>query len=358
MIAVTIVNIVAVLLTFLSRYKNFRYGFEIAILVLIIFFGVRYNYGNDYPGYYDMFNEINSYHTLTIALGNMGIEDGWIVLNRLFAPLGFYVLVFCLTIFQFGSLYFFLKKYVKREQLFFVMFLYLFSSNLMLTMLSMMRQCLAMNIILWAIPFILDRKYIKAIILILLAAQFHQSAYILLFLLFVPFLQKMSYKVYVTLMLCLFAFLFIASNTVGEQLAFIVDSYFEKYNEYIGGNKAELGSGIGFIFTICAFLLLLFYDKHDNSNKSFFMKNLAISYLFIPLGFIVQLIARVATYFDLSGISGYLGLVQGHSGWSKLIGYVFLVLFCLFTIYGYFSFFYSDVWHDAFYEYHTIFGII
>ena len=91
MIAVTIVNIVAVLLTFLSRYKNFRYGFEIAILVLIIFFGVRYNYGNDYPGYYDMFNEINSYHTLTIALGNMGIEDGWIVLNRLFAPLGFYV---------------------------------------------------------------------------------------------------------------------------------------------------------------------------------------------------------------------------------------------------------------------------
>ena len=117
MIAVTIINILAVIFIYISKYKNLRYCYEIAIIILIVFYGIRYNYGNDYGAYSLMFQEINSYQSFHDAFHSMNIEKGWIILNRLFAPLGFYTLVFCLTVFQFGVPYFFFKKYVKNVHL-------------------------------------------------------------------------------------------------------------------------------------------------------------------------------------------------------------------------------------------------
>ena len=281
MLAVTIINIIAILLTYLSRYKNFKHGFGVSILVLIVFFGIRYNYGNDYASYSSMFNEINNYQSIQAALDNTSIEVGWLLLNRLFKPVGFYILVFCLTCFQFGSFYVFLKRYIRREQLYIALSIYLFSSDLMLTMLSMMRQCLAMNIILWSIPLILNKKFVKSIILILLAAQFHQSAYIVFFfLLLVPFLQQINHKVYIICMLCLFIVLFVASNTVSELLVLIVDSNFEKYNTYVanGVPSYTIYFVLGGVVCVCAYGIISVLDKYKDIEDMNFVEKEKVEY--------------------------------------------------------------------------------
>lgn len=354
MILVTIINAIAILLTYLSRYRKCRYGFEFAIILLICFYGIRYNYGNDYPGYLIMFNEINSFSTIEYSTESSSIERGWIVLNRLFAPLGFFSLVAFLTIFQFFTIYKFIKRYVSVEQYYISLFFYLFSSGLMLTMLSMMRQCVAMNIILWSVPFILTRKYWYSMPLIYLAAQFHQSAYLMLFLPFTMFLFKLKRNIYIVISVFLFFLLFVADNFIAEQINNIVGTHFDKYNTYIEeGNKLQLGSGFGFLFNVIFFMTLVLYDSHKECVNSWLIKMFSISYMFIPLSFVIPLIGRIGTYLSIMGIVGILPIIDLFR--QKRMMQIVISLFVFITLYGYVTFFYSDIWRDAFMEYHTIF---
>lgn len=354
MILVSITNIVAIIFAYLTRYKQLRYGFEIAIILLICFYSIRYNYGNDYPGYLIMFNDINNVSTVEYSTESSSIERGWIFLNRLFAPFGFFSLVICLTIFQFFTIYKFIKRYVSAKQYYVSLFFYLFSSGLMLTMLSMMRQCVAMNIILWSIPFILKRKYWYSIPLIYLAAQFHQSAYLMLFLPFTMLLFKLRRKLYIVVNIVLFFALFVANNFIAGHINDIVGTYFAKYDTYMEeGNKLQLGSGIGFLFNILFFMILVLYDNHKEDINSWLLKMFSISYMFIPLSFIVPLIGRIGTYLSIMGVVGILPIIDLFR--QKRVIQIVISLFIFMTLYGYVTFFYSDVWRDAFMEYHTIF---
>ena len=355
MLAVSIINIVAVFLTYLSKYYKFRYGFELAIILLICFFGIRYNYGNDYPAYYAMFADINRYQIIDYSTDSTSLERGWKFLNRIFAPLGFWSLVFCLTAFHFVSIYYIIKKYIDKDQQFVALFLYLFTTSLMLTMLSMMRQCLAMSIILWAIPFILKKNYIKSALLIYLAAQFHQSAYLLFILLICPMLGEISKKKYVFGFIMIFIFLWLMKAPISNLLMDVVQTYFNKYDIYLAENSgAELSTGVGVIYYSIVFLCLLVYDPHDKSPESFFMKMMAVSIIFIPLGLIVQLISRLAAYFQLIGIFGLASIPTFKSKYH--LPTVMLFSYVFFVIYGYISFFFSDVWTKSYMEYHTIFN--
>lgn len=96
MITVTIVNIIAVLLTYLQRNNQIRYGFGIAIFLLICFYGIRY----DYVAYLNHFQNINGQSNFELPTDSKDLEWGWVLLNRIFEPVGFFVLVFCLTVMQ------------------------------------------------------------------------------------------------------------------------------------------------------------------------------------------------------------------------------------------------------------------
>ena len=237
MISVTIVNIIAVLLAYLGRYSKYRYGFIGAIVLLICFYGIRYDYGNDYMGYFRSFMSYNMYETIEYSTDSKDIERGWLFLNRLFAPLGFPALVFFLTVIQFCTIYWFIKKYVDTKYCYLVLFFYLFSPGLMLTMLSMMRQALAMNIVLWAVPTILRKKIWQSLLLIYLAAQFHQTAYVMLILPFTVFLMNLRRKLYVEVVFGLFVVLFFSGNFLSVQINFFVENYFDKFEFYI--NQGE-----------------------------------------------------------------------------------------------------------------------
>lgn len=353
MIAVTLINTLAVFLTFLSGSSRFRQGFGIAIIILICFYAIRFNYGNDYPAYLNMFNEINSYTYIEYSTNTYDIEPGWVFLNRLFAPFGFFALVIFITVFQFGTIYWLITKYVDRNYQYIALFIYLFSSGLMLTMLSMMRQCFAMNIILLSMPFILNKKFWISVPIIVLAAQFHQSAYLMLIMPFLIYLQYLNKKVYSIFFMILFISFFVAGNMLHDIIGNTIEMYFGKYSIYFEEDeKLQLESGLGFLCNIIFFMSLILMDKCDNSRQSLFMKMAAISYLFIPLGFITPLLGRVGTYFGVLNPIGMSTIFKYSK--QKLILKGVCVLYLFISLYGYFTFFYSDVFQDGFMHYHTI----
>lgn len=357
MLIVSLVNIIAVLLTYLSQYPKYRYGFIGAAVLLICFYGIRYDYGNDYMAYFRSFMSYNLHDVVEYSTDSKGVERGWLFLNRLFASLGFPTLVFFLTIIQFGTIYCFIKKYVDSKYRYLVLLVYLFSPGLMLTMLSMMRQTLAMNIVLWAVPAILRKRFWLSLLLIYLAAQFHQTAYMMLVLPFTIFLMNLSKKIYISIMLGLFVVLFFSGSFLSAQINFFVESYFDKFEHYANQNNVQkLGSGLGFLLNIVFFLTFLFGDRHERLERSWFVKMLVISYIFIPLSFVIPLIVRVGYYFQIIGIVGLIPILLVCR--KNAITYAIFGLYMFVVLYSYVVFFYNDVWIDKYMEYNTIFSIL
>lgn len=357
MLIVSLVNIIAVLLAYLSRYPKYRYGFIGAVVLLICFYGIRYDYGNDYMGYFRDFVSYNLYDVVEYSTDSKDIERGWLLLNRLFAPLGFPTLVFFLTIIQFGTIYWLIKKYVDNKYRYLVLLVYLFSPGLMLTMLSMMRQALAMNIVLWAVPAILRKRFWLSLLLIYLAAQFHQTAYMMLVLPFTVFLMNLNKKMYIGVMIGLFVVLFFSGSFLSAQINFFVETYFDKFEYYTNQNNVQkLGSGLGFLLNIVFFLTFLFGDRHERLERSWFVKMLVISYIFIPLSFVIPLIVRVGYYFQIIGIVGLIPILLVCR--KNVITYVIFGLYMFVVLYAYVVFFYSDVWTDKYMEYKTIFSVL
>lgn len=128
-------------------------------------------------------------------------------------------------------------------------------------MISMMRQTLAMNILLWAVPFILEKKYLKSVILVVLAAQFHQSAYLMLIMPLSLFLNELGKKTYALIMFGLFIGAFVFQSQIPSMMQIVIDDNFEKYNNYINGEGAKLRGGMGFLFNLAFFSFLVLGDK-------------------------------------------------------------------------------------------------
>ena len=91
------------------------------------------------------------------------------------------VYLFIIAVLQAGMLFYVYRKYSSRYLVSF--FLFLASTDYISWMFNGMRQFLAVTITFIGIKFILDKKYVKAIILILIASLMHQSA-----LLMIPFI--------------------------------------------------------------------------------------------------------------------------------------------------------------------------
>ena len=120
-----------------------------------------------------------------------------------------------------------------------------------------------------------------------------------------------------------------------------------------GKEESKLESGIGFVYQIIIMSMILYYEKRQDRKDGLIFKITALSFLFVPLGFIAQLIARIGMYLQVSMIATYPLMIRTINNRIVRAGTLFVIMF--FTIYDFFSFFNSEIWRDSFIEYHTIF---
>lgn len=121
--------------------------------------------------------------------------------------------------------------------------------------LNIMRESLAIMMVMWAFHFAIRNKLLKALIINILAILVHYTAVLGLGVLFVTLFCKKSYNAYLILILCTIVIIFF------KQIIIFGVRFFPQYNDYINGNGQFTildDSSDGRRKYVALFLLLIF----------------------------------------------------------------------------------------------------
>lgn len=354
--AVTFVNLICVLILFAGLKAGVKRTLLPAVtLILICFYGIRYNYGNDYSAYENLYNFINSNSDVTVRKYRLGLEYGWIYFNRLMKPFGFQTLVFIHTIIQFATISWLIEKYTKLKYQWALMTIYLFWPALMLTELSMMRQTMAMCIVFWGIPLIFKKKYLLFCLFPIIATQFHTSGYVGFLFLVIYFLRNIDYKRALTLFIGLFLVFYLLPDSVRELVNAMLDNKeFGKYKIYVDHSGDEvIRSNLGFIFQILFSLYLIFMTRWKSTGNRFFIFSMLLYFISTPFTGYLGNINRLFIYFLFPGSMCFQPLFARAR--TDVMALVMIICFFFYININYNFFFYNPIYTRSFLHYHTIF---
>lgn len=177
-----------------------------------------------------------------------------------------------------------------------------FSIGTYVMYLAALKQCIAMFFLLMALPYAIDKKYVKFYILVFIAVLFHTHAFMFAL---VPILVKKPWgkEIWVLLSLAIFAML-TYDSTLGA---------FMEYAQSIGANVADIevfdDHQINilrvFVYWIPALLALAFRKRlFTNSTRAenLFVNMSMISAFILMIGLVqgANLYARMAAYFEIA----------------------------------------------------------
>jgi|SRR5690554_920094 len=354
MIIAYIIGFISVLFAYLSRFKDVNWGLKASVFVIFIFLALRYDFGNDYLDYLKMYNQMTSKH---FNLANLkGNEIGWLVINRMFKPLGFFSLIIFLASFNCFVLYRFIKKHVNQKYYWFAIFAYVFEPNNMLIMSSAMRQTVAISFFLIAIDCLLQRKRIKYLLLITIATLFHTSAIFLYpFVFLIDINKKLNFKYLIVVFGLLLGLLAYSESLLVHINQYIIN-YFEFYTVYLKESGKKNIINLGLIVNMIIYLIVVFMSQNEEDYEINMFFKLAIASLFLlPLSFVMDFLSRLSFYFILPVMIVVFPIVFEKFK-TKILKFSFMGLVVLFTSYRFYAFFYNEVWHEKFMQYQTIFS--
>lgn len=352
MLTTIFLGIFSVILAYLAKYKHFTWGLKASFTLVFLFLALRYNFGNDYKGYLKAFLKFNTYSNFNFFDNKNHFEPGWIFLNRVFKPLGFFAMTAVLAAFNCIIYYRVIKKYIPIELYWLAVFLYIFSPGFMLTHSSAMRQSIAIGLFIFSIDYLYKKDAIRYFLCIGLASLIHTSALILVPVYLMGFLNWRIKLISGVIIISLFISIFAFQNYFSINLNEFISGYFQKYEIYKGGVK--LSSGLGFVYSTILFALILYYARFQQQETDLLFKLSIISFLFIPLSFIILMTGRVAMYFAPATIIVYPILLINIK--KPIYKTIFISVLLFMTTNSFFQFFYSDIYKTAFGTYHTIFS--
>lgn len=269
MIVTLLFNIIAVFFAWLQDTKHFKHGLKLSLFTVFLFLALRYDFGNDYMGYLENFLDVNRYSIWDVTLYKIkGNELGWVYLNRLFGPFGFFAMQAFLAGFTCIVIYKFITKYVPHKYYWFAVFLYVFQPYNMLVLSSAMRQQVAGIFFLIAFNLIVEKKWILYLITIAIASLFHSSA-----MFFFPFIllaysnRKISY-LQVLIIFLLFVLPMVFMQEIFGTLEFLVLKYFDFYEGYTKDTDFSINVGLGFVLNILIYLVIIYFAQKELEKKT------------------------------------------------------------------------------------------
>lgn len=358
MITAIIVSIFAVFFAFLVK-KGFSYGLEVAMAILTLFTAFRYEWGTDMPSYltmYNMFSESGYQFWEFSKISSIcyrSNEVGWGVFNILCKPIGFFGMIILLATVENFIIYDTIKKYVSKNYYWLAIFLYTFNADLMVLGCSMIRQWLAMCIVLLAIRCVISGNPYKFIILIIFASVFHQSAILFLLLYFVRFVNKIfNYKnILIAIAFVLFFVLISGKNLKKVMVSIIFSSYFDYEADDMAMNSGStIGLIVMFVVLVLLFCLALTYKKQEEGQIFCWMSCIYI--IIVPLVSVIPLAGRLLFYpelFAMVSIPLSMKYLRDH-----IVKVVLITAVMLQQLYLYNIFFRADDYCLPYKEYRTI----
>lgn len=345
-------------------------GFKMAMVVLTIFLSIRYHWGNDYNAYFLEFYDLN--HSFSSILDTSHTnrsthnELGWVAINRLIGLLkgGFFGLVICLTIIENYIIYRLISKFVHPNYYPVSLFFYVFGTSFFAIGASMMRQftCICLYFIVFEL---MTEKRVKfylfySVFIIFLGATIHRSNIFMLLTLPLYFVNIKRSKWYVSIYVVLVSIYIIwtmwAPNYFVDIIADIVESSEDltEYSSYLSQKGDVANSGLGIMFRY-VLILFLFYAMPLLGEKEQTVVFFSIIPFFIyPLMSFVPMLSRFTYYFTYLSVILWPTLLHKLKK-DKVILFFLLAGQCIMMTKGFFDFYSSKLWKEAFYTYQTIF---
>ena len=169
---------------FEHQVRRMQPFWAVVLVIPLVFWTANRGYVADTGMYIKMFSEIPvGFSKIGEFVSGIGKDEGFYFISALIKNLGVSdvkVYFFILAAVQAYLLFRVYRKYSARYVVCF--FLFIASTDYISWMFNGIRQFVAVTVTLLAFDFILKRKYIKAILIIIIASLFHQSA-----LLVIPF---------------------------------------------------------------------------------------------------------------------------------------------------------------------------
>lgn len=346
---IVFLNIFVIICSYLAKYNNYRSFFAIGFYVLTLVLALRYGYGNDYFNYFDVFQE-----SQTNSFTNVDTDWGWYFLCRLFKPVGFKGFVVFHTILAQSLVYRFIRRHVEPKWYWFAMTIYLFQPNFMLLGCSMMRQFLAMVILLNALDAIVERKLLISFLIVLLAASIHKIAFIFIPFVFLDYL-KICFKnkwFYVGVLVLLFLVSRFQETILVGLATYMLDSQTDFTSYFYSQDEGKIGIREIFLMSYFAFLMIRNYDKLSVTNQLSSILTLA-SVFVLPFATMVVMLRRVMYIFMLFQVSSFPSVVNSER--NNLYKISFVACFILFTLIDFVRFFHGETYGEYYMEFKTIF---
>ena len=223
---------------------------------------------------------------------------------------------------------------------------------------SGLRQNTAMAVVGCALPLILNRKWLKSLLVVLIAFSIHKSAIVFAPFAFWGFINPKRKKLLSFAFLAVVVILYIFKDSIKVVLdLFFAYENFEAYQHY-AERESEATFGIGFILgLIPAVLSLMVMWKGKTDETVYRIVSLAtINFVLLPIANNVSMAERIAYYFQFISIVALpysYSTVKNKSIRIGLIG-----LFVLLYIYSYNHYFHLPERINSTYIYHSLLDLI
>lgn len=359
MVEYLIVSFVAVIFAVIARYENRSVFLKLAFILITVFLSLGYNWGPDVHTYQTFFNIYNSsgveaFDFSNYYLINEKAEYGYVLINQLCNSIGFWWMRALLFCFENYVIYLLIKRIVSREYYWLAIFIYVADVNFMILSSSMMRQWLAMCIVVLAFLLLEKRKWFIYVVLILLATSIHKSSLMCLPLVFLP---KITYNYKQTTLLWLIP-AFLVYSIFSSFLVQYVAEWLETEDVYSNYTSSEYSSGVG-VVSIVQFLVFIFMFLNvrfvENSKRLYITVLLAFG-LILPFYNYTGLASRLGYYFTIFTIGAY-PLFLKQVKVERIVKLLFSTLFVAIILYNSFIFWTNPMWLAYYLDYKTLFNV-
>lgn len=265
-----------------------------AVLMLSLVACFREETGTDSAMYIDRYNR--QYY----RNGYRSLEVGFIILCEVLHLLRlpyqamFFAVSFIQTVFVFKSI----EK--EREHIDAELAVFIYISTLYLNSYNAMRQALAIAICIYAILIYLDDKKLQGILLILLAAQIHRTAYMVLFIAFAKLVYDRKSKLLTILSFAIVVFLVFNKQYLNEIYHFFSGQY-TGYLSLDSEIDSSQGSWVMYIIKNSPILIMTFVNFKKYINRPKYYNIFGLTIIGVILGMLAYFgydqVGRIGDYF-------------------------------------------------------------
>jgi hypothetical protein len=353
MIVYFINSIFVVFFSFLARFKEHKGFFFTTLVLLFLFQSLRYDYGNDYKSYFEMFEQIQN---------NEGTEDrietGWIFINKIFSPFNFFVLICFVALFSTFVYYKFISVFLSRGYYVLAIFIYYFDANLFLLQLSAIRQSISIDFFLLALVFYAQQKYSYTLLLLLLGVLFHTTALVLIgvVIMFHFYQRTLSNPKKIGILIAFILSFFLAEYFKG--FITLVNFYLlnNAYYEYTVVEDVKQTGIFNIVYYIFIMAFLLKYSNIEDNKYRVLFYLMIFGMFFIPIAQSLPLISRVSYYFLPISIVLFPLIIKNIS--NCIVKTAFIVINIAVISVRLYTFFYSETYGEHYRVYKTIFDFV